>query len=43
MAMAEDVDTSVPWTWILLFVVLALGVGAMAVFFVGGQLIAPPA
>lgn len=32
-------DTSVPFWWVLLFVVLALGVGAGAILFVGGDLL----
>lgn len=32
-------DTSVPFWWILLFVVLALALGAGAVAFVGGDLV----
>ena len=33
-------DNSIPLSWILLFLVLVLGVGAAAVIFVGGSLIA---
>lgn len=33
-------DSSVSFWWILLFALLALGVGAAAILFVGGQLIA---
>jgi hypothetical protein len=32
-------DSSVPFWWILLFVLLTLGAGAGAVLFVGGQLV----
>jgi|GEM_PF-1032634 hypothetical protein len=35
--MAED--NSIPLSWILLFVLLVVGVGAGAIFFVGGDLI----
>lgn len=35
-------DSSISFWWILLFVILALGVAAGAVLFVGGDLIAPP-
>lgn len=35
-------DSSVSFWWVLLFVLLALGVAAVAVLFVGGELIAPP-
>lgn len=34
-------DSSVSFWWILLFVLLTLAVGAGAVLFVGGDLIAP--
>ena len=37
ISMADD--TAVPFWWILLFVLLALGAGAGAVLFVGGQLV----
>jgi hypothetical protein len=35
-------DNSVPLSWILLFLVLALGIGVGAVYFVGGNLISQP-
>lgn len=35
-------DTSVRFWWILVFVALALGVGAGAVLFVGGDLLGSP-
>ena len=37
MADAEP-DPSIPLTWIVLFLLLALGLGAGAVLFVGGDL-----
>ncbi|MFC6952209.1 hypothetical protein [Halorubellus litoreus] len=33
-------DNSIPLSWILLFLVLVLGVGAGAVIFVGGSIMA---
>ena len=33
-------DNSIPLSWILLFLVLVLGVGAGAVIFVGGDIMA---
>jgi hypothetical protein len=35
-------DSSISFWWVLLFVILALGVAAGAVLFVGGDLVAPP-
>ncbi|WP_267905098.1 hypothetical protein [Halorussus halophilus] len=35
-------DSSVSFWWILLFILLALAVGAGAVLFVGGSLVTPP-
>ncbi|NHN41810.1 hypothetical protein G9C85_09230 [Halorubellus sp. JP-L1] len=32
-------DNSIPLSWILLFLVLVIGVGAAAVYFVGGDLV----
>jgi len=32
-------DTSVPFWWVLVFVALALGAGAAAILFVGGDLL----
>ncbi|UPV75815.1 hypothetical protein M0R89_07075 [Halorussus limi] len=32
-------DSSVPFWWVLIFVILTLGVAAGAVLFVGGQLL----
>lgn len=34
----EETDSRVPFWWFLLFVVLALGAGAVTVFAVGGEL-----
>lgn len=39
--MAES-SSSVPFWWIVLFVVLALGAGALAISSVGGSLISSP-
>lgn len=36
-------DTSVSVKWILLFVLLALGLGALAILSVGGSLVVPAA
>ena len=38
-SMAND-DNSVPLSWVLLFVALALGAGVAAVIFAGGSLMA---
>ncbi len=38
-SMAND-DNSVPLSWVLLFVALALGAGVAAVMFAGGSLMA---
>lgn len=39
---AENGDgDGVPWSWIVLFVLLALGVAVWAIFFVGGDLTGP--
>lgn len=40
MAATGDTDESIPLSWILLFVVLVLVVGAAAILAVGGDLIA---
>ncbi|MFB6118875.1 hypothetical protein [Halosegnis sp.] len=40
MADPEDVDSSIPMSWIVIFLLLALGLGAAAVLLVGGNLIA---
>jgi hypothetical protein len=37
-----DSSTGVPFWWIVLFLVLALGAGALTVISVGGSLIAAP-
>jgi len=37
----DDVDTTIPLSWIVIFLLLALGLGAAAVQFAGGSLIAP--
>ena len=34
-------ENGIPLSWILLFVLLALGIGVWAIFFVGGDLIGP--
>jgi hypothetical protein len=39
--MSEAGNDSVPIWWILVFIVLALGLGAVAVLSVGGSLITP--
>ncbi|WP_200862284.1 hypothetical protein [Candidatus Halobonum tyrrellensis] len=39
--MSQAESSSVPLWWILVFVVLALGLGALAVVSSGGSLIAP--
>lgn len=36
--MASADESGVPWWWILLFVVVALAVGAGAVWYLGGTL-----
>mgnify|MGYP000023548045 CR=1 FL=1 len=41
--MSEAGNDSVPIWWILVFIVLALGLGAIAVLSVGGSLITPGA
>ncbi|MFC6787560.1 hypothetical protein ACFQFH_17390 [Halobaculum halobium] len=41
--MSEAGSDSVPIWWILVFIVLALGLGAIAVLSVGGSLITPAA
>ena len=33
-------DTSVSWKWVLVFLLLAIGLGALTVLFLGGSLIA---
>lgn len=38
----DSVTEGVPLTWILMFVILALGLAAAAVLFLGGDLIVPP-
>ncbi|WP_199710243.1 hypothetical protein [Halosegnis longus] len=35
----DNVDTSIPLSWIVIFLLLALGLGAAAVQFAGGTLI----
>ena len=40
MADPDDVDSSIPLSWIVMFLLLALGLGAAAVLFAGGDLIA---
>lgn len=37
----EDVDSRVPLSWIVVFLLLAFGLGAAAVFMAGGQLVNP--
>lgn len=36
-----DADSRVPLSWIVVFLLVAFGLGVAAVFFVGGQLVAP--
>lgn len=36
----DGVDSSIPLSWMIIFLLLALGLGAAAVLFVGGDLIA---
>ena len=38
--MADTGDSSIPLSWIVIFLLLTLGLGAAAVLFVGGDLIA---
>jgi hypothetical protein len=38
--MADTDDSSIPLSWIIIFLLLTLGLGAAAVLFVGGDLIA---
>ena len=38
--MADTDDSSIPLSWIVIFLLLTLGLGAAAVLFVGGDLIA---
>jgi len=40
MTDADDTDSSIPLSWIVIFLLLTLGLGAAAVQFVGGSLIA---
>ncbi|MFC7176845.1 hypothetical protein [Halosegnis marinus] len=40
MADPDDTDSSIPLSWIIIFLLLALGLGAVTVQFVGGSLIA---
>ena len=40
MADSDDVDSSIPLSWIVIFLLLVLGVGAGAVLAVGGDLVA---
>ena len=40
MADPDDVDSSIPLSWIVIFLLLALGLGAAGVLAVGGDLIA---
>ncbi|WP_435127500.1 hypothetical protein [Halobaculum sp. D14] len=42
MSQVESRDSSVPLWWILVFLVLALGLGAYAINVVGGSLVTPP-
>jgi hypothetical protein len=40
MADPDDVDSSIPISWIVIFLLLVLGLGAATILAVGGNLIA---